>query len=155
MQLGTKVDRFVFIGLGTISLIAAIVPGGSDEGKRLLASSILFAGALVSLLYGFLSKERLSLQWVAVIPVLSAAGLMLGLLKERQFAGGEYWHFWRGFPYRWLEAAISISYSGPPGRWELFPMGFVVDALFWMNIAIVIVVAWHFISPRIRRHTKM
>jgi hypothetical protein len=138
-----------FILLGGISLVVVFIPGGADPYRKLIMNMFLIPGGLVFIGHGIWPKTALTLREHLGIFGFAALGFLLSLFVNFQFPGGDFLHSYRGFPYRWLVGTVEFG-SREGMRWYLFTPGLLADGLFWLNVGILLVMALHFLMPKIQ-----
>jgi hypothetical protein len=138
----------LFLIFGVISLVVLFMPGGADLNRKIILNIVLIMGATVSIGNALWPKVRFALREYLSIGGFATFGFLLSLLINYQFLGGDFLHSYRGFPYRWLIGSSEFI-GHAPMRWQLFVPGLLADGLFWLNVGVLLVVALHFLIPRI------
>lgn len=130
--------RVFFLALALVAISAAIgvtiVPFGSDPWRKTWLSSIMIIAGLIILLSAIKSPYRAGLPLTDLLLVLALflVCLLASGSIEYKFAGGDAFHSYRGFPYRWLVGGFNPDMSHAY-EWSLFWPGFIVDGFFWFT----------------------
>lgn len=133
-----------------LAVAVTLVCGRSSPDKPLVILSI--TGLALILLW----SKSWNVQKIqsGIIASLGLIGIFASLLYREDFFGGEWlFHFRRGYPFSWMNGGISIWPAVEKGidasvyiaqnsgliQWAIELPALIVDAFFWLNAAIVLV----------------
>lgn len=128
--------RFLAISIGTVSLLTLNIIADNSSEATIWMHRLLPFGSMAFFLYtlypGPLRTWR-HLLYASLVPLL---GVVLSLFVERRHPGGDYFHYWLGFPVRWLTA--DVVYGSRETYWGLYLLGLAGDYLFWLHVAAIL-----------------
>ncbi len=125
------------IVIGSVCLLnALIVSQFGSVWERQLAAGIGSGLGCIAWVYlavkaGPSTKPQLAYAILGVVIV----GLLVSLLFQDRFAGGDYYHIQGGFPFKW--ATLIYSENITDGRAGIQWPRLVVDTIFWQSIGAI------------------
>lgn len=125
------------LATGLIAIGVAIMPIGTDPWRRSWLSGISIVAGLILLISAFRYPYRTKLPFADafLVLVLFLVGFLASGAIDYRFAGGDAFHSYRGFPFRWLIGSLNPDMS-KVYEWSLFWPGLLVDGFFWFIAAL-------------------
>lgn len=129
--------KIFLLATGLIAIGVAIMPIGTDPWRRSWLSSISIISGLIILTSAFKYPYRAKLPFSDAFLVLALflVGFLASGAIDYSFAGGDAFHSYRGFPFRWLIGSLNPDMS-KVYKWSLFWPGLLVDGFFWFIAAL-------------------
>lgn len=133
-----------------LAVAVTLVCGRSSPDKPLVILSI--TGLALILLWS--KSWHVQKNHPGIIACLGLIGLFASLFFRDDFFGGEWlFHLRRGYPFSWIKGGISIWHAVDNGieisefvarnwgliHWTIDLPALIVDAVFWLNTSIVMV----------------
>ncbi len=133
------IDKVFLLATSLAAIIVTIVPIGTDPMRRAWLRGLLILAGLIILTCVFRYPYRAGLPRADAL--LTLVLFLVGLLSsggiDYSFAGGDAYHSYRGFPFRWLVGSLNPD-MGKTYEWSLFWPGLLIDGFCWFAVALSI-----------------
>jgi hypothetical protein len=129
--------KIFLLATGVIAIGVAIMPIGTDPWRRAWLSGISIVAGLIILTSAFRYPYRASLPFADAFLLLALflVGFLASGAIDYSFAGGDAFHSYRGFPFRWLIGSLNPDMS-KVYEWSLYWPGLLVDGFCWFIAAL-------------------
>jgi hypothetical protein len=119
------ISKVFLLAMALVTIGVAIVPIGTDPWRRNWLSCITVVGGFIMLISAFRSPYRagLPLADIFLILILFLVGLLSSGAVDYNFAGGDAFHSYRSFPFRWLVGSHNPDMNNA-FEWSVFWQGY-------------------------------
>ena len=137
------IGRTILLLVGSLAILTAFMPIGTDLWRRAWLNGGMAVGGPVVLLSALRSRYQAGLPVAEAIwtLILLVVGLISSLAIDYRFAGGDAFHSYRGFPFRWAIGG-QITAAGAAFEWSVYWAGLLVDGLWWFMLALSCSMLW-------------
>lgn len=137
VKIQAKVGKFFILTIALAAIGLAITPIGTDPWRRAWLSGITIVAGGIMIISTFRYPYREGLPFVDIFCILIFFLVVFSISSaiEYTFAGGDAFHSYRGFPFRWLVGNLNIDMS-TTYEWSIFWPGLLVDGFCWFTVAL-------------------
>ena len=149
----SMICKVFLLAMALVAIGVAIVPIGTDPWRRTWLSGITIVAGLIILISAFRYpyRARLPLTDILLVLALSLVGLLASGAIDYSFAGGDAFHSYRGFPFRWLVGGLNPDKSHAY-EWSLFWPGLLIDGFCWFTAALGITLLLRHLRNQLENH---
>ena len=150
----------IFFSIGSLLMaVLLLIARTQFAPERAIINLAVISAALLVL---WKESWQLEKRQIELIILLALIGLFASLLFTDDYSGGEWQlHLHRGYPYSWRDGGISLGTVIENGltvseyiaqnprliQWSVDLPALVVDAVFWLNAGILIILFGYRIFP--------